>query len=255
MNRGETHLLSELSWKTIRETEYDIAVLPWGATEPHNYHLPYGTDVFESSAIAELSAKLAAKNGAAVVVLPCVPFGVNTGQLDLKLTLNMNPSTQLAILTDLVASLSQQGIRKLLILNGHGGNDFRQMIRELQPRSDVFVSTINWWSCVDPSGFFDEPGDHAGELETSVMMALRPDLVLPLAEAGAGHTRKFRIRGLREGWVWAPRKWTEVSEDTGTGNPKSATLEKGERFLKAVTERIASYLTELAGADLDSMYE
>ncbi len=255
MNVGGTHLLSELSWKTIRETEYEVAVLPWGATEPHNYHLPYGTDVFESSAIAGMSAKLAAKNGSAVVVLPCVPFGVNTGQLDLKLTLNMNPSTQLAILTDLVASLSQQGIRKLLILNGHGGNDFRQMIRELQPVSDVFISTINWWSCVDPSGFFDEPGDHAGELETSVMMALRPDLVLPLAEAGAGHARKFRIRGLREGWVWAPRKWTEVSEDTGTGNPKSATLEKGERFLKAVTERIASYLTELAGADLDSMYE
>ena len=190
-----------------------------------------------------------------MIVLPAVPFGVNTGQLDIPLTINMNPSTQAIVLADIASSLSAQGIHKLVIINGHGGNDFRQMIRELQPRVDVFISTINWWSCLDSSAYFDEPGDHAGELETSVMMAIAPHGMRPVSEAGAGKARKFRIAGLREGWAWAPRKWTEVTDDTGVGNPAKATREKGEKFLDAVTERIAGYLVELAAADRANLYE
>jgi creatinine amidohydrolase len=249
------HILAETTWKQTRDASYEVAVLPWGATEPHNFHLPYGTDVYEASAVCDHAAGIAANQGAKVMVLPAIPFGVNTGQLDLPLTINLNPSTQLAVLSDIATSLAGQGIRKLVIVNGHGGNDFRQMIRELQPRIDVFISTINWWSCLDSAPFFDEPGDHAGELETSVMMAIRPDLVRPLAEAGPGKARRFTIAGLRDGWAWAPRKWSEVSDDTGVGNPAAASREKGERFLAAVAERIASFLTELAEADLQRMYE
>jgi len=249
------YVLAESTWKAVRETAYEVAVLPWGATEPHNFHLPYGTDNYESGAIAIRAAGVAWERGAKVVVLPTVPFGVNTGQLDLRLALNMNPSTQHALLRDLASALSGQGIRKLLILNGHGGNDFRQMIRELQPQVDIFVCTINWWTCVSSAEFFDEPGDHAGEMETSVMMSLAPELVLPLSEAGPGHARKFTVTGLRDGWAWAPRKWSSVTEDTGTGNPRAASKEKGERFLAAVTERIAGFLVELAAADTTRLYE
>ena len=103
--------------------------------------------------------------------------------------------------------------------------------------------------------YFDEPGDHAGEMETSIMMALEPDLVLPLSEAGPGKARKFRIAGLRDGWAWAPRKWTKVTDDTGTGNPKASTAAKGEKFLSAVTERIGGFLVELAAADAANLYE
>jgi creatinine amidohydrolase len=92
-------------------------------------------------------------------------------------------------------------------------------------------------------------------METSVMMALHPDLPLPLAEAGAGDAKKFRVAGLREGWVWAPRKWTKVTSDTGTGNPRAATVEKGEKYLAAVTEKIAGFLVELAQSDPGEMYE
>ena len=248
-------VLSESDLKAVRKTRYDVAILPWGATEAHNFHLPYGTDVYESSAVAERSAEIAWKAGAKIIVLPPVPFGVNTGQLDIPLTINMNPSTQLLVLSDIASSLAAQGIHKLVIINGHGGNDFRQMIRELQPKIDVFISTINWWSCVDAKPFFDEPGDHAGELETSVMMAIAPVAMRPVSEAGPGKARKFRIAGLREGWAWAPRKWTEVTDDTGVGNPARATREKGERFLEAVTERIGGYLVELAAADRNKLYE
>jgi creatinine amidohydrolase len=190
-----------------------------------------------------------------VVVLPVVPFGVNTGQLDIKLCLNMNPGTQARVLSDIVQALDAQGIHKLVILNGHGGNDFRQMIRELQPKSSVFTATINWWSAVDASPYFHEPGDHAGELETSVMMEIAPQLILPLDEAGEGKAKRFRVAGLRDGLAWAPRQWTKVTEDTGTGNPARATRDKGVKFLNAVTDRIAGFLVDLSAADLDRMYE
>ncbi|MBA3646652.1 MAG: creatininase family protein, partial [Gemmatimonadaceae bacterium] len=140
------YVLAECDLKTVRETKYEVAVLPWGATEAHNFHLPYATDVFEAVAIAERAAGIAWVAGAKTIVLPAIPFGVNTGQLDIPLTINMNPSTQAKVLADIVSSLAAQGIHKLVIVNSHGGNDFRQMIRELQPRVDVFISTINWWS-------------------------------------------------------------------------------------------------------------
>lgn len=248
-------ILSESTWKTVKATEYQVAVLPWGATEAHNYHLPYGTDNYESSHIAEEAARRAWEAGAKVAVLPVIPFGVNTGQLDIRLCINMNPSTQALVLGDVVRSLQVQRIRKLVILNGHGGNDFRQMIRELQPWSDVFISTINWWSCVDAKPFFDVPGDHAGELETSMMLEIQPELVRPLEEAGEGKARQFRIAGLRDGLAWAPRQWSEVTEDTGVGDPRAATREKGERFVHAVCEKIAAYLVDLAHADLEKLYE
>ena len=249
------YVLAEINWKTVKDTRYEVAILPWGATEPHNFHLPYGTDVYETRHLSERAAEFAWQKGAKVVALPTVPFGVNTGQLDLRLAINMNPSTQFAVLSDVASAISGQGIRKLVILNGHGGNDFKQMIRELQPKLDLFICTVNWWTCVKSSEIFDEPGDHAGEMETSLMMALEPDLPLPLEEAGPGKGRKFRIPGLRDGWAWAPRQWTKVTDDTGTGNPYAATVEKGERFLHAVTERVGGFLVDLAKADLNNMYE
>jgi creatinine amidohydrolase len=249
------HVLADTTWKSVKDSRIEVAVLPWGATEPHNYHLPYGTDNYESGAIAERAAEIAWKKGAKVVVLPTVPFGVNTGQLDLKLALNMNPSTQLALLSDIARAISAQGVKKLVILNGHGGNDFRQMIRELQPQVDLFICAINWWTCVDGASYFAEAGDHAGEMETSVMLSLEPDLVLPLAEAGPGKAKKFRIAGLREGWVWTPRHWSRVTADTGTGNPAAATKAKGEKFLAAVTQKIGGFLVDLAKADTKDLYE
>ena len=249
------YILAETTWKTVSSTDYTVAVLPWGATEAHNYHLPYATDVMECDAVAAESARRAWESGARVIVLPTVPFGVNTGQLDIELCLNMNPSTQAALLHDLVSALEGQGIRKLVLLNGHGGNDFRQMIRELQPNTSVFLCALNWWTVLDPAPFFDEPGDHAGELETSVMQHIAPKFVLPLHEAGDGSQKHPAIRGLRERWVWAPRPWTRVSADTGTGNPAMATPERGEKFFEAVCERISGFLVELAEADLDRLYE
>ncbi len=248
------YVLAESTWKQIRTTQYSVAVLPWGATEAHNYHLPYATDNVQAEQVAIRAAERAWAKGARVVVLPTVPFGVNTTQLDIPLCLNMNPGTQLALLGDLAASLDGQGIHKLLILNGHGGNDFRQIVRELQPRTRVFLSVINWWSCVDVTRFISEPGDHAGEAETSAMLHLAPGLVRPLEEAGPGRAKASRLRGIREGWAWAPRRWTQVTSDTGIGDPSKSTPEKGEAYVAAAVERIAEFLVELAAVSLDDLY-
>ena len=250
------YVLAETHWKTVKNTDYAVAVLPWGATEAHNYHLPYGTDVIESDHIAAEAARIAWERGVKVIVLPTVPFGVNTGQLDIRLDINMNPSTQASVLRDVVASLSRQGFAKLVVLNGNGGNDFRQMIREIQPDyPQLFLSAINWYQVLDGGRYFEEPGDHAGEMETSVMMSIAADLVLPLAEAGSGASRRFKLQGLQEGWVWAQRDWVKATVDTGVGDPRRASAEKGKAFLDDLTRRIADYLVELARSDIMDLYE
>ena len=251
---GRPYVLAETTWKTVQETDYEVAVLPWGATEAHNTHLPYATDVIQCDAIAAAAAKVAWEQGARVIVLPTVPFGVNTGQLDVKLDINMNPSTQMAVLNDVADALTRQGLPKLVVLNGHVGNDFRQMIRELLPRYALFICCVDWYRCMDMSAFFDAPGDHAGEMETSLMQVFAPEWVLPLSAAGDGAARSFTVQGLREGWAWTQRAWTRVTDDTGVGNPAGATPEKGQRCFEALAQQFGGFLAELAATDLDDLY-
>lgn len=249
------YVLAECPWPHVRDTRWHGAILPWGATEAHNTHLPYGTDTIQCDALAAECARRAWAREARFAVLPTVPFGVNTTQLDIPLTLNMNPSTQAALLGDLVRALEGQGVDRLVVFNGHGGNDFRQMIRELQPATRVFLCALDWWKVIPPADWFTDTGDHAGELETSVMLHVAPSLVRPLAEAGEGAVRVPRIRALRERWVWAPRPWTTVTRDTGIGDPRAATVEKGAGYTDAVCAAIPDFLVEFATADLSRLYD
>lgn len=248
--------LATSCWCDVKDLTYDVAILPWGAVEPHNYHLPFATDVYEAESVALESSRLAWEKGARPVVLPTVPWGVNTGQLDLKLCLNMMPSTQMIILKDLVENLIRHGIQKLVIINGHGGNNFSSIIREFSvTHPDIFVCCMDWWKACDAAAYFEEPGDHAGELETSVMMHLKPELVLPVDLAGDGSSRSFKIDALKKRWVWAQRQWTSITESTGVGNPKKASAAKGDQFFAEVIKKIATFLVELAASDLKEMYE
>ena len=249
------YILAETNWKTVSSTPYEVAVLPWGATEAHNYHLPYATDNIQNDWIAAEAARLAWEQGAKVVVLPNVPFGVNTGQLDIRLDINMNPSTQAAVLHDVVDALARQGIPKLAVMNGHGGNNFKQMLRELQPHfPNVFLCAFNWFDTIRWADYFEDQGDHAGEMETSIMLHVAPELVLPLAEAGDGAAKRPRLQAMREGWAWSQREWTKVTADTGIGDPAKATAEKGRRSLEPVTQKIAAFLVELAACDPRDLY-
>lgn len=250
------YILGENNWKNIKDAHFDVAVLPWGATEAHNYHLPYATDNIEADHIAAEAAKIAWEAGSKVIVLPTIPFGVNTGQADIKLDINLNPSTQAAILADIIEVLNRQGIYKLLILNGHGGNDFKTMLRELGLKfPKMFLSTCNWFQAMNKSEYFEHPGDHADEMETSLILYMTPHLVRPLSEAGLGKEKKHRIGELNENWAWSERKWSQITEDTGVGNPRSSTAEKGERFFKDVTKKIANLISGIAKSDTNDLYE
>ncbi len=248
-------ILAHTNYKMLKDQKIDLAVLPWGATEAHNYHLPYATDNIMAGKIAKESARLAWNKGGRLIVLPPVPFGVNTGQMDIKVNINLNPSTQLAILSDIIDVMNRHEIYKFLILNGHGGNDFKQMIRELGLRyPKMFICGCNWYQTVDAS-IFENSGGHADEMETSIMQYLVPHLVLPLNEAGEGKGKKFRIKALNENWAWAERRWTQVTSDTGIGNPYKANPEKGKKCFTQVVEKVGNFMFDLCRADIGNLYE
>ena len=269
--------LSVSTFGVARQHQYEVAILPWGATEPHNLHLPYMTDCILSQAVAVDAAQRALdRYGVRCMVLPPVMMGSqNPGQRDLPFCIHYRYETQQAILRDIVDSLSHQGMRRLLIINGHGGNSFKQMIRDIPTpnpsRGEGSLNTLSnepseanqaplpsggdggglllasaeWFKMAPARDYFEQPGDHADEIETSVMMHYHPELVR-LEEAGEGRSKSFAIPALREGKVWMPRHWTLVTEDTGIGNPALSTAEKGRRFADACADGFAQFLRDFA---------
>jgi creatinine amidohydrolase len=243
--------LQHLTHKTVREQKYEVALVPIGACEPHNLHLPYGTDAFESELIADRVCAAAWDLGAKVVQLPTIPYGVNSNMLDIPLAINVYPSTFFALLKDIADSLERHGILKLVIFNSHGGNDFlKPFIREMSGRTKLFICTIDWWKVgKDVYGeIFEHPDDHAGEMETSVMLAVAPELV-KMVDAADGASRPTRFAAINKGWVQISRPWSGLTASTGVGNPLAATKEKGEKYLKAIVGRLAPFLAELSKAN------
>ncbi len=247
-------VLEELAWPAVRAQPWPVAVMPWGATEPHNTHLPYGTDTLLGREVAARVAEVCLARGVRVAALPAMPFGVNTSQLDLPLTLSAMPSTQLAVLRDIVRSIEPHGVRALVLLNAHGGNELRALVRELQPETAMVLVVANWWQAGDHARFAI-PGDHAGALETAAVLHVAPHLVAERDVWGTGHARRSVLAGVREGWAWTPRRWTQVTDDTGVGDPREATAEQGAAFVAEAVERISALCRQLAEVDPDAMYE
>lgn len=248
--------ISTSSWSVVKNTDYEVIVLPWGSFEAHNYHLPYSTDSIQAEAIALESARIAWESAARVAVLPAIPFGVQTGQQDIKLDINLNPSTILKITSDIIETLNRQKLYKFVVLNGHGGNEFKPVLRELQYKyPKMFLSLVNWYAQAEIKQVFENPGDHAAEMETSMMLHIAPELVSDPAKAGEGKSFQFKIPGLNNGTAWAERQWSKISEDTGVGNPRGASKEKGEILFNLLCRKIAGYLVDLHKADLNQLYQ
>jgi creatinine amidohydrolase len=242
-------ILLETNFKELREYRPNVAVLPWGATEAHNLHLPHGTDVIEATALAEQAAQIAHDAGGKILVLPTIPFGNNEQQLDQVATISFRTSTALAILGDVARSLSSQGIDRLVILNAHGGNEFKPIVRDVQKETQMLIVVLNFFQ-MRPDALkeiFEEPDDHAGEMETSLILHLRPDWVA-MAQAGEGRRLPFAIDGLTQPGVWTPRPWSAVHPDTGSGNPKKASAEKGAKYFDVITQSISKILVALSQA-------
>ena len=243
------YVLEEANYHQLREHRPNVAVLPWGATEAHNYHLPHGTDVIEATIVAQAAAGMAHERGARVVVLPTIPFGNNAQQLDQVATVSFRTETAAAILDDVADSLSRQGIDRLLVLNAHGGNDFKPIVRDASAEHEMLIAVVNFWQVAPDvlEATFDDPGDHAGEMETSLILHTRPDWVV-MAQAGPGRTVPFEIGALRQPGVWTPRPWSTSHPDTGCGDPSTATAEKGRRYFEAVSAAVADVLVGMSAA-------
>ena len=227
--------------------QYDIALLPWGSTEPHNRHLPYCTDMLASQAIAFEAAERAHEKGVEVMVLPGIPLGSqNPGQTHLPFCLHATQETQKAVLGDIVDSLQRAGIRRLLIINGHGGNSFKGMIRDFALTKPGFlIVSSEWYNFIPRKDYFEaDVDDHAGEQETSVMLHYYPELVR-MDLAGDGDSRAFAIQGLRNKVGGIPRDWSAVTSDTGIGNPKASSAEKGKRYAEVVVGCYADLISDL----------
>ena len=245
--------ITTAKWGEVKEMgHYDMAILPWGATEPHNFHLPYCTDLLTAQAVAFEVAEKAALQGVKLMVLPGIPLGSqNPGQIELPYCIHTSQATQMAVLRDIVYSLKRQGIHKLMIMSGHGGNNFKGIIRDIMIEdSEMIIVPNDWFSIIPAKDFFEEKiDDHAGELETSVMLHYYPELVR-MDLAGDGNSCNFAIEGLNTKVAWLPRDWSRVTQDTGVGYPKKATAEKGRRYMEAVIPRILQFVIDFTSKEV-----
>ena len=252
--------LAETNYGHVKDQQYDVAILPLGATEPHNLHLPYGTDLFEAQTVGEHICEAAHQQGARVVLLPTIPYGTETNLRQFPLAMNINPSTLYAVVTDLIETLAQNGIRKVVLLNSHGGNELKPLLRELYGKTEAHVFLTNWYKVLDDvyHDIFDAAEDHAGEMETSFALAYFPDLVATTTDgsllADEGATTPLRFDALEKGWVSITRPWHLLTSNAGSGNPHAASAEKGHKMMEILVDRLATFLVELSASELDEQF-
>lgn len=252
--------LAETTYGVVKQQEYRVAVLPLGATEPHNLHLPYGADLFEGDLVGEKICEAAWQRGAKVVLLPTIPYGTQTNQREFPFAMNLNPSTLGAVIRDLVESLVHQGILKIVLLNSHGGNDLKWVLRELYGKTPAQLFLCNWFQTFQDvyRDIFHEPDDHAGEMETSLALAYWPELVGRNDDgtltADDGRKRPTRFEAVNRGWVSITRPWHLLTTNAGAGNPHAATAEKGRQLTEVLIDRLSAFLVELSAAELDEKF-
>jgi creatinine amidohydrolase len=248
--------LTELTYGAIKgKPPFAVGVLPFGATEPHNLHLPYGTDTFEVDVIAGRACAWAHANGARVVLLPTIPYGTETNQMKFPLAMNLNPSTLARVIADIIESLEAHGVLRCVLINGHGGNDLKWVLRELHRTTQVHLFLCNWYKVASDvyATIFQEKDDHAGEMETSMGLAHFPELVAS-EQADGGAVRPSRFEAINRGWVEITRPWHLLTTNSGAGDPRGATAAKGEALTSLVVERIGRFLRDLAASPLDESF-
>ena len=252
--------LSDLTYGLVKDFRYEVAVLPLGATEPHNLHLPYSMDTREADLVGEMICEAAWNQGAKVILLPTLPYGTQTNQRGFPFALNLNPTTIFRVLEDLVESLVTQGILKIVLLNSHGGNDLKPFLREMYGKSPAHLFLCNWYTVFRDvyHQIFQHPDDHAGEMETSLALAYWPELVLRREDgqlaADEGRPRPCRFEAVNRGWVSITRPWHLLTTNAGAGYPHEATAEKGRRVMEVLVERLAAFLVELSQSPLDDTF-
>jgi len=252
--------LGHLTWPEAeaRLAEVDVAILPVGAIEQHGPHLPLDTDAYDAQHLAHQVA--AACTAPKPVVLPLIAYGVSYHHGDFAGTISVSPNTLSAMVHEVGLSAAHNGIKKLVIVNGHGGNtpalNFAAQLINRDTRIFTCVDSGET-SDADVLGMTETPNDvHAGEIETSTTLALRPELVqLDKVEAlvpkFSSHYLDFTSK---RGVTWHART-ARISPSGVLGDPTKATREKGERMWAVMIRNLVELVEHLKAMTLDEIYQ
>ncbi len=241
--------LSDVTTEEAREAwgEVRAGMLPTGATEQHGPNLEMSCDITVATAFAE---RLARAFFPRVALLPPFPYGVSPHHLAFTGTLSLRPETFEAVVTDVADSLRHHGVQRLVIVNGHGGNHapLALLTAKLRDRG-IRAASLAWFSlAADEAAKTAKhtPYNHACEVETSVALALAPQLVRK-DKLAAGKVRPQPYRNSNPSGsakVEVPYLFDELTENGALGDARLATLKDGERIVAAVVDRASAFLED-----------
>lgn len=248
-------LFAEMTRQELRAIAAETTVvLPLGATEQHGPHLPAGTDFLTIDRLAQAAAERAAAE-IAITVTPALPFGSSDHHLIFGATLSLRTETYYRVLNDLLRSLVTDGFRRIFLLNGHGGNHelaqlaARDVALELPARiAAASYWTIAWDALIEQRAHLGcrLPG-HAGVFETSMMLALRPELIAPerphRENVSDTDPRSFHSPYRHE----IHNFWKQI--DGYSDSPDQGSVEKGRRYWEAVVGAVARTFVQFAKVD------
>ncbi len=234
--------MEELTWpefEKVRE-RLQAVLIPVGSVEAHGKHLPLGTDVFAPLEICRMVEDVLAKRGVEVLVAPPIWYGHSFSLNVYPGTVNVSASAFKNYVREVMGELADEGFKRIILINGHGGNvcPLIEAGEELTGENeDIEVWLINWWIDFreDILEICSSQG-HAGEDETSVIMAIRPDLVR--MEKAEGRKVSYGVRIIRKDMG------LQELPDAINNDPRGASGEKGEKILEAVSERIADLIMD-----------
>ncbi|MFM1852208.1 MAG: Creatinine amidohydrolase [Verrucomicrobiota bacterium] len=247
-------LLEEMTVDEVRAFRPEVVVLPLGSTEPHGPHLPYGTDTFQVTRLCRLGVAQANRDGARALLYPTLPITNNANFRQFPFALRMGVRTLMQVLVDVAKQCRDDGVKKLVFVNGHGGNPgaLDATLREIAGRDDLPFACWTWG--IPPEDYvnpFEHPSDHAGEKETSQMLWIRPDLVRSdqLADNPFG---RLRVPSLAKASFVRP--WHLYVPASAGGETRKATAAKGETYITAHATGLAKLLVELSAAEFDERF-
>jgi creatinine amidohydrolase len=232
---------------TAKAKQGYMAVVPLAATEQHGPHLPVYTDSLICGHIAN-GAALRAASSVPLLLCPLIPIGCSHHHLAFGGTLSFSSATYMQMLRDIGESLVANGFRKIVFLNGHGGNDpiMQQTASDLAVSHPIWTASASYWSVAkealrlaDAEQVGMVPG-HAGGFETSAILALREELVHTDRASGEHPQRPWILSGPPGTFIGRHGELTGA--DGYTDTPHRATAEKGRAYLDVISRSVAEWL-------------
>jgi len=257
---SNTYSWGELCWPdaATRLGIVDTALLPIGAIEQHGPHLPLDTDAYDAAYLAEQIAK--GCSDPKPLVLPLIAYGVSYHHEAFKGTISINNDTLATLVYDIGISVAKNGIKKLVIINGHGGNapSLNFAAQRINQDAHIFVCVdTGETSDVDVDSLIETPNDvHAGEIETSTSLAIRPELVRMdrLQMEVPEFTSRYLDFSSKRGVAWYAHTH-KISSSGVMGNPIKATAEKGEKMWAIIIGHLISFVDQLKTMTLKEIYQ